>query len=557
LRSSCTFYPSSFVKGDYIYWSDWERRSLSRAKKRDGSDRIVLHENIPDLMGIKAAYPKRISNVSNGCAVKNGGCSHLCLYRPLGLVCMCPVGWELDANGETCIIPEAFLMFTQRDIVRVSLSSEPRGLRDNGVEELIVHADPSSANGGNISERQALKHAPRDILRVSLSSFPTNLDSLRLHNVSQPLALDFHYKSNRIYWTGSEGTTGTICRAYLNGSNMELILTAGLEYMEGIAIDWLAENLYWSDSGHLHIEMSKLDGKSRRIIVWKNTNPRALVVHPAEGYLYWADWLDPPTLQRSELDGRNRITLLKDVGRIFALTLDYSSNRLYWSEVDAPSIQSVDLNGGSRRFVVQEPNMKPTVLTEFGDFLYWANWRKQSIEISDKATGLNRSTLHLDLHFIINLIAVHALKQRGWNHCATRRNYCEHLCIFMPDRSHKTPYRCSCPSHYALSSDKRSCTAPKKFILFSQHSTVRRMKVKERQDMEEYPIVEDVRLSHVDLEQAFDIALDPYSQTLFWTCELTNSVNATRLLAGEVRPVGTIIANAQYKPRSLAIYPKK
>ena len=40
---------------------------------------------------------------SNACQRKNGGCSHLCLYKPSGPKCECPTGMELLSDKKTCI----------------------------------------------------------------------------------------------------------------------------------------------------------------------------------------------------------------------------------------------------------------------------------------------------------------------------------------------------------------------------------------------------------------------------------------------------------------------
>ena len=67
---------------------------------------------------------------TNGCAGdENGGCSHLCLHRPIGQTCACPMGLELLADGKQCIVPEAFLLFTRlNDIRRISLELNGKAL---------------------------------------------------------------------------------------------------------------------------------------------------------------------------------------------------------------------------------------------------------------------------------------------------------------------------------------------------------------------------------------------------------------------------------------------
>ena len=73
---------------------------------------------------------------------------------PKGPVCACPMGLELLANGKTCIIPEAFLLFTRRaDIRRISLET-----------------------------------TQKDVI-------------IPLAGVEEASALDFDINDNRIYWT--------------------------------------------------------------------------------------------------------------------------------------------------------------------------------------------------------------------------------------------------------------------------------------------------------------------------------------------------------------------
>ena len=54
---------------------------------------------------------------------------------------------------------------------------------------------------------------------------------------------------------------------------------------EGVAVDWAAGNIYWSDSGTDRIEVSRSDGTYRKTLF--NTelvNPRSIVVDPIRGY---------------------------------------------------------------------------------------------------------------------------------------------------------------------------------------------------------------------------------------------------------------------------------
>lgn len=87
---------------------------------------------------------------------------------------------------------------------------------------------------------------------------------------------------NRIYWTDVK--LKTITRVFINGSDIEKIVDLGLEAPEGIAFDWIADNLYWSDTITRRIEMMRIEGGSRKILLWQNLiEPKNIAVDPQRG----------------------------------------------------------------------------------------------------------------------------------------------------------------------------------------------------------------------------------------------------------------------------------
>lgn len=52
---------------------------------------------------------------------------------------------------------------------------------------------------------------------------------------------------------------------------------------ESLAVDWVGRNLYWTDYILETIEVSKLDGTHRTVLISANvTNPRGMVLDPRE-----------------------------------------------------------------------------------------------------------------------------------------------------------------------------------------------------------------------------------------------------------------------------------
>lgn len=65
----------------------------------------------------------------------------------------------------------------------------------------------------------------------------------------------------------------------------------GLESPSGVAVDWIHDLLFWTDSGTKRVEVATLETRIRHVLVSSDIDkPRAIVVHPYHAYVYWSDW---------------------------------------------------------------------------------------------------------------------------------------------------------------------------------------------------------------------------------------------------------------------------
>lgn len=67
-----------------------------------------------------------------------------------------------------------------------------------------------------------------------------------------------------------------------------LIFFIDIQSPEGLAVDWVARNIFWTDSKKLTIEVANLDTKVRKVLFKRDGifNPRGIAVHPGKGYVY-------------------------------------------------------------------------------------------------------------------------------------------------------------------------------------------------------------------------------------------------------------------------------
>ena len=74
------------------------------------------------------------------------------------------------------------------------------------------------------------------------------------------------------------------CFLFLCISDVQAVVRSELKNPDGIAVDWVAQNLYWTDTGTNRIEVSRLNGSARRVLIDENLDePRAIALDPTKG----------------------------------------------------------------------------------------------------------------------------------------------------------------------------------------------------------------------------------------------------------------------------------
>jgi len=105
---------------------------------------------------------------------------------------------------------------------------------------------------------------------------------LPIRGIKYATALDYAPFEERVYWV--DYGLRVIKRAYLNGSRQETIISAEVHHPERLVVDWISRNILWTDSGTDRIEVARLDGSSRLVLLSEGLDkPRAIAIHPEEG----------------------------------------------------------------------------------------------------------------------------------------------------------------------------------------------------------------------------------------------------------------------------------
>lgn len=80
-----------------------------------------------------------------------------------------------------------------------------------------------------------------------------------------------------------------IYRASNTEGVVDVIVTGGLAEPADLAVDWMGGNLYWCDKLSGKVEVSKLDGTNRMVLLNGLNYPKLLEVNPILGYVRLCD----------------------------------------------------------------------------------------------------------------------------------------------------------------------------------------------------------------------------------------------------------------------------
>jgi sugar lactone lactonase YvrE len=105
----------------------------------------------------------------------------------------------------------------------------------------------------------------------------------------------------KMYWT--DLGIGKIQRVNLEGTGLHDLVTTGLRFPRGIAVDDRGGKIYWLDAGTLKVHRANLDGSEVEDLVTKGLPaPGGITVDVAGGKMYWTDSATDK-IQRANLDG--------------------------------------------------------------------------------------------------------------------------------------------------------------------------------------------------------------------------------------------------------------
>ncbi|CAI4230259.1 unnamed protein product [Auanema sp. JU1783] len=354
----------------------------------------------------------------NECYEGISGCSQTCEDKIGTYKCGCVSGYQLGKDDHSCKRteqePEPYMLLANKHYIRkISMDGNRYELAGKGFDNVV------------------------------------NIDV----DIKRKMAYMIDQAKLRMYRVSMDDMDDSV-------SSYQIILRHNVFGTEGFAVDWVAEKLYLLNKQERSIRVCHTDGTHCKTIIRDRiAQPKAIVVHPGKGYLFFTEWSLQPYIGRIALDGSPELAdpIVKlaenDLGWPNALTIDYYSDRLFWGDAHLNEIGFMDFDGAGRRHIPALRTSHVSSMAIFDDYLYWSDWNLREVVRCDKWTGKNETVLKKTIQLPNELRIIHPLRQPDYkNPCED--SPCSHLCLIKEGGG---SYTCACPDQFVLLSDNKTC----------------------------------------------------------------------------------------------------
>ncbi|XP_026179512.1 low-density lipoprotein receptor-related protein 8-like isoform X2 [Mastacembelus armatus] len=358
------------------------------------------------------------------CLINNGGCSHHCVDQPMGFYCHCPDNMRLVGDSK-CEEVDSCLERDECDQLCVHVKGT---ITCDCQEGYLMNptTQECKARGG---EAQLVFSSSKGMHWMNITGKEHREVEVPFPGMGPVAAL----VSNRTLFWAQKGE-GSIYRMSMDGKSKETTLLLKVRgSVSGLAVDWIHHLLYWTSMEAGSVSVGLLDGLAQHQLITGLNRPSAVAVDPLQGLLFWAQCGRFPKIERSSLDGRDRMALVTSLlHRPVALSLDMPRQLLYWVDQGMRSISRVNFEGRDRKTVVESNGYldRPFGLAVFEGFVYWSEEVTHTICRADKHNG---NQLHVLLTNVTSagavLIVQPVLQPNGPSVCGHSRTPCQHDCV--------------------------------------------------------------------------------------------------------------------------------
>lgn len=418
-----------------------------------------------------------------------GVCSHYCAIDSTTnqTICLCPPGYQLIDNRNCIVYDEC----ADNKITNVCSQL----CINNGSTYECACLDGYRKDGNNCV---AMGQSPllyfstgTDIrgLNIRLNELFPFVENVKSNKEEFIVALDTSTKNRKLYYSiflnNSYSAIYEVNIDSHEGSiktekDQRKIYQEPGSQIEGISIDSLANNIYFTDSNQSKIVVCSIDSLICATLIENLDAPRGIVVLPDKALLFWTQFGQNNGIFQANMDGKDVVKFFSDVDWPNDLVFDEPTNRLYWCEGRLGRIEYYDFDIEARVLVFENRQHQPYSMYVFEDKLYWNDWALEEIVSCDKIKCHHHRTIYRGdyslLQFggkrhrqLLGISMYHDVLQNATktldNPC--HGHQCSHLCLIQKNNT----YTCVCPDNsYVLMNGKDCIKQNSSYLIVSTGS---------------------------------------------------------------------------------------
>lgn len=184
--------------------------------------------------------------------------------------------------------------------------------------------------------------------------------------------------TGKMFW--SEYGANRIMCSNFDGSQVEVVISVGLNGPLELILDIVGGKMYWASWGDNVIRRANFDGSQMDDLVSAN-GPVDVALEAKSGKMYWTEY-SGNKIARANLDGSDVETLITDLGDPRGLTLDLIDEKIYWGDSSDHSISRANLDGTGIETIISSELLYPAGLEidVANGKIYWSDYIQDNIK---------------------------------------------------------------------------------------------------------------------------------------------------------------------------------
>ena len=186
------------------------------------------------------------------------------------------------------------------------------------------------------------------------------------------------FGAGEIYYTDDNGQ---VSHAITDGTGIELLVSTGSGWLNGIVLNGDATKMYWTDYNNGKIQRANVDGSNVEDVIAGVglVHPQGIAFDPVDNKLYWTSdesvaYASDGKIWRANVDGSSIEELVTGLRYSEGIAIAHSQGKMYWTQIMPAKIRRANLDGSAVEDIAIVPDYPYGIaLDPAAGKMYWTD----------------------------------------------------------------------------------------------------------------------------------------------------------------------------------------